>query len=221
MITLALDASTYQGTVAVLDDSRVAAEGIATMRGHDAERFLPAVEDTLRRSGRQLADVDRIVCGGGPGSFTSLRIAASLAKGLAVGADIPLYSVSSLALIVAGNVQPDRARESRRYLAVLDALRGDCFAATFEHVGSDVISRGALRLFPKADLEPAALSERATVVGPGHGEGWLPLARGAALLIATLSDQGPVNLGLWEPTYGRHPEAQAKWELAHGQRLPR
>ena len=47
-------------------------------------------------------DPNRIVCGAGPGSFTSLRIAGSIAKGIAGGANRPLYAVPSMALMVGG-----------------------------------------------------------------------------------------------------------------------
>src|SRR5207249_4063840 len=89
VITLALDAATYRGTVAVLDDERVIVERSAPMRDRDAEQLMPAVDLALRDAGVDLRSLQRIVCGAGPGSFTSLRIAASLAKGLAVGRDVP------------------------------------------------------------------------------------------------------------------------------------
>jgi tRNA threonylcarbamoyladenosine biosynthesis protein TsaB len=72
-----------------------------------------------------------IVCGEGPGSFTSLRIAASLAKGLAHGAGIPLHAVSSLLLAAASapaSVWPVHAgRNDAAWSAVVhgDALRGE------------------------------------------------------------------------------------------------
>ena len=105
MITLALDASTYRSSVAVLDDARVLIQSTATMKGQDREKLMPAVAEALRSVGASLQSIGRVVCGAGPGSFTSLRIAASIAKGIAVGRSIPLYAVSSLALIVAGNVK--------------------------------------------------------------------------------------------------------------------
>src|SRR5205814_266277 len=95
MITLALDASTYQGSVAVLEEDRVLVQRTTEMRGRDAERLMPAVDIALKDAGLGIDRIERIVCGGGPGSFTSLRIAASIAKGLAVGRDVPLFSVSS------------------------------------------------------------------------------------------------------------------------------
>src|SRR5688572_8958733 len=151
MITLALDASTYRGTVAVLEQDRVVVQGTVAMRGRDAERLMPAVDEALRAAGTSLKSVGRVVCGAGPGSFTSLRIAASLAKGIAVGRDIPLYAVSSLALIVAGNVS-DGPRGVRRYLAVLDALRGESYAAEFEHDAGVVRHVGEMRLVASLDV---------------------------------------------------------------------
>src|SRR3954462_12049469 len=71
MITLVLDASTYTGTVAVLEDQRLVIERAATMRGRDSERLMPTVDSVLREAGRTIRDVHRVVCGGGPGSFTS------------------------------------------------------------------------------------------------------------------------------------------------------
>ena len=208
MITLALDASTYEGSVALLDDARVVAEGVAAMRGRDAERLMPAVESTLKSGGIALSRVERIVCGAGPGSFTSLRIAGSLAKGMAAGRGLPLFAVSSLALIVAGN-----AREPGRYLALLDAIRGEYFAGVFEFDGRSVEAEGEATLVAKADVDALASCSKAQAVGPDFGDRWSPHARGVARLQSVLAS-GPVNLSAWEPTYGRLAEAQVKLEAA-------
>jgi tRNA threonylcarbamoyladenosine biosynthesis protein TsaB len=220
MITLVLDASTYTGTVAVLEDQRVVVERAAAMRGKDAELLMPTVEQTLRDAGRGLREVERLVCGSGPGSFTSLRIAASLAKGMAVGRDLPLFAVSSLALIVAGNVT-DGPREARRYLAALDAMRGESYVAEFEHHAGMVRQTGELRRLPSEEVIAAAESVGARPVGPDQAGHWLPRARGVALLLDAIAEDGPVNLAAWEPIYGRMAEAQVKWEAAHGRDLPR
>jgi tRNA threonylcarbamoyladenosine biosynthesis protein TsaB len=219
VVTVAIDASTYVGSVAVLDGGRVVAESDVAMRGRDEERLMPAVSDALKRSGRALSAVDRIVCGGGPGSFTSLRIAAAIAKGMALGADKPLFAVSSLALIVAGNVATSGATTAR-YLAALDAMRDEYFVAPFEHRAGELHVAGAPRLIAKADVAVVAAAERATVVGPDFGERWAPRARGVVLLEAMMQKDGAVTLSDWEPTYGRLAEAQAKWEAAFGA-LPR
>ena len=215
MITLALDASTYRGTVAVLDGSRILVASSAPMRGKDAELLMPEVNRALRDAGHELARVDRVVCGAGPGSFTSLRIAASIAKGVAVGRSVPLYAVSSLALIVAGNVT-DGPRGARRYLAALDALRGESYVALFEHDAGRVRAVGEMKLVAGEDVGRVAEEQQARAVGPDHPEEWQPHARGVALLMDQVESAGPVDLAGWEPVYGRMAEAQVKWEATHG-----
>jgi tRNA threonylcarbamoyladenosine biosynthesis protein TsaB len=219
MITLALDASTYRGSVAVLDGDRVLVEGAAAMKGRDAELLMPAVDRTLREAGFKLSDLGRVVCGAGPGSFTSLRIAASIAKGIAVGRGIPLYAISSLALIVAGNVT-DGPRGARRFMPVMDALRGESFIAAYEHEAGEVHQIDELQLVPSTDLPAFAERALARPVGPDQPDNWFPRARGVALLHRTIAAIGPVNLAAWEPIYGRLAEAQVKWEAAHGRALP-
>jgi tRNA threonylcarbamoyladenosine biosynthesis protein TsaB len=219
MITLALDASTYRGTVAVLAQDRVLVQASAPMKGRDAENLMPAVDRALRDAGSSFRAVGRIVCGAGPGSFTSLRIAASLAKGIAVGRDVPLYAVSSLALIVAGNVS-DGPRGVRRYLAVLDALRSESYVAEFEHDAGTVRPVGEMRLIPTEEVSALGGRLDARVVGPDQADHWQPHARGVALLEEHIVREGSVNLAAWEPVYGRLAEAQVKWETAHGRALP-
>jgi tRNA threonylcarbamoyladenosine biosynthesis protein TsaB len=218
MITLALDASTYRSSVAVLDDARVLIQSTAAMKGQDREKLMPAVAEALRSVGASLQTVGRVVCGAGPGSFTSLRIAASIAKGIAVGRSIPLYAISSLALIVAGNVK-DGPRGARRYLAVQDALRGECFVAEFEHHEGQVKQVSSVRLIANDQLEMVAGASESRIVGPDLKENWMPHARGTALLLDEIIAVGPVDLASWEPVYGRLAEAQVKWEAAHGRAL--
>lgn len=218
MITLALDASTYRGTVAVLEGSRILIEASAQMRSKHAEQLMPAVERALKDAGQDLGRVGRVVCGAGPGSFTSLRIAASIAKGISVGRGVPLYAVSSLALVVAGNVS-DGPRGPRRYLAALDAMRGESYVAVFEHDAGTVRPSGEMKLVPSDGLQQLAEGSGARLVGPDQPQVWEPHARGVSLLGDLIEGSGPVDLAGWEPVYGRMAEAQAKWEATHGRSL--
>jgi tRNA threonylcarbamoyladenosine biosynthesis protein TsaB len=219
VITLALDASTYRGSVAILDQSRLLVETTVAMRGKDSELLMPAIDRVLRDAGTTYEGLGRVVCGGGPGSFTSLRIAASLAKGIAVARGLPLYSVSSLALIVAGNVS-DGPRGTRRYLAAQDAMRGESYVAEFEHEAGAVRQVGDLRLMDSHAVQEHAERTNARAVGPELPDQWVPHARGLALLIDAVLATDPVPLPDWEPVYGRLAEAQVKWEAAHGRPLP-
>ncbi|MGH7721119.1 MAG: tRNA (adenosine(37)-N6)-threonylcarbamoyltransferase complex dimerization subunit type 1 TsaB [Gemmatimonadaceae bacterium] len=219
MLTLAMDAATYSGSVALVDGGVVVAEAEALMRGERAERLMPAVADTLKRAGVTPSEVERVVCGEGPGSFTSLRIAASIAKGLAVGVGVPLYAVSSLMLVVAGS---DATMRPGRYLAVLDAMRGDAFAAGYEVMpGGDVVGLSPPVLVSREGASDLADSLRARMVGPGEALVATPHARGVARLATWWHSAEPVAVASWEPAYGRLAEAQVRWEAAHARPLPR
>jgi tRNA threonylcarbamoyladenosine biosynthesis protein TsaB len=217
VITLVLDASTYTGTLAVLAGEGVVAAAEVVMRGADEERLLPAVALVLERAGIAPSGLGGIVCGEGPGSFTSLRIAASIAKGLAFGGGIPLQAVSSLALLVASS---DATRAPGRYLAALDALRGEHYVATCD-VGEsgEVVAVGAVERWPTDALRVRAASV-GRLVGPGLDLDVHPAAAGVTRLGSLLARTPPVDLARWEPAYGRLAEAQVKWEAAHGRALP-
>lgn len=220
MITLALDASTYVGTVAVLRDHAIVAEGEAVMRGEQEERLMPAVVATLAEAGCSVRDVTRVICGAGPGSFTSLRIAGAIAKGIVMGNGPRvdgLFAVSSLALIVAGK---SAVLEPGRWLALLDAMRGERYAALYE-VGAAGAVREIERLGLVRDENIGGECERlrARAIGPREMMEAAPHARGAGVLLDEILAHGRVSLDAWEPDYGRLAEAQVKWEAAHGRPL--
>ncbi len=211
-ITLALDGSTYSGSVAVIQDGVVLAErelphGEKPGRSGRVENFIPMVAAALNTAAVQPREIDRVVCGEGPGSFTSLRIAASIAKGIAVGAGCPLFGVSSLALMVA-----DRA--SGRYLATLPAMRGESFALVV-----DVIAGGTIDPGDPVIVADHAVDAYARENGAIRVDG-RPHARAAVPALRSIIAAGPRNIESWEPTYGRLAEAQVKWEAAHGRPLP-
>lgn len=214
MITLAIDASTYAGTVAVIDGEHVIGERTVAMRGAREERLMPAVAECLSLCGWPRVMVGQIVCGEGPGSFTSLRIAGSIAKGLAESLGVPLLSVPSLALIVAGVP----GLKAGRYLAALDAMRGESYLSHVE-AGDDgrLVSVGEVGLAPSSELQVFAAG--ATLIGPGLAVDAHPHARGVAQMMET-GLLTAVDLDRWEPRYGRLAEAQVKWEAAHGRPLP-
>src|SRR6476620_4333559 len=124
--TLAIEGSTYGGSVALIRDREIVSErtlvdsGTPSRAGRD-EKVLPSVAECLDEASMSPKDLTRIVCGAGPGSFTSLRVSASVAKGIAVGTGCPLFGVSSLVRTVssAGSLSPGV------YLSVLPAMRGE------------------------------------------------------------------------------------------------
>ncbi len=217
MITLAIEASTYVGSVALFDDGRLVQERTVAMRGREHEALMPAVADALHAAGIAPSGLGRIVCGAGPGAFTSLRIAGGIAKGLALAWDIPLVPVSSLALLAAS-----RTLSPRTYLAAVDAMRGEHYVQPYE-VGADgtVVASGGVRLTSSLDVAAAAESLGAIAIGPAQGgdRSIDPHARGVARLRDLIARTPAADLPSWEPAYGRLAEAQVKWEAAHGQPL--
>lgn len=215
--TLAIESATLRGSVAVIRGAEVVSVRDVLMRADDEERLMPAVAACCDEAGVVPRELARVVCGEGPGSFTSLRIGASIAKGVVIAAGCPLFAVSSLLLSVAS---AGAQIPAGRYLSVLDAQRGDLFALQVER-GSDgaITASGALEVIPAAELEQRAERAGARVAGPDQEVSTWPRAAGLAALLPAVVGQAPVDLVSWEPVYGRAPEAQVRWEKAHGRTL--
>ena len=98
MKILALDTSTEACSAALLLNGQVFSEYALTPREH-TQAILPMVQRVLAEGGLGLQDLDGIAFARGPGAFTGLRIAAGVTQGLALGADLPVLPVSSLAAL--------------------------------------------------------------------------------------------------------------------------
>jgi tRNA threonylcarbamoyladenosine biosynthesis protein TsaB len=218
MITLVIEASTYAGSTALIDGTRMIAERSVAMRGREHEALMPAVAELLDACDVVPSEVARVVCGAGPGSFTSLRIAGAIAKGIALAAVCPLVPVSSLALVVASR----EPFEPGRYLAAIDALRGEHYVGLFEVAAGGVLrALGPERRIPSSDLLELAVSHDAVPLGPEReGAAHVAPRAASAARLADLIDATPAaDLAGWEPAYGRLAEAQVKWEATHGRSL--
>ena len=223
-LTLAMDAAAGNGTIAVLKDGALLASADVVMRSAEEERFFPAVLATLASADATPAALAQIVVGGGPGSFTALRVVAAIAKGLAQGLGVPMYALPSLALVwppVADAADGAlRATAPSRWLVTLDALRGERYAALVERDAAGAVQRvESLGVLPIAELPARAAALGATLLGPDEALVAQPDARQMVHGLALAAARGPVDLARWEPSYGRLAEAQVKWELAHGRPL--
>jgi tRNA threonylcarbamoyl adenosine modification protein YeaZ len=217
---LALDTATDRASLALGGPGGVAAEAEIVGARRHAAGLLPALERTLAGIGATAAQIEGIVLADGPGSFTGLRVGASVAKALLRVRQMPLWTAPSL-LGVAGGAA---AAAGETVAGVSDALRGEIFAGAWRfHPGK------VEWVLPPAVLTPAEFRRRlghtvriTGTAAPLLGAGEPSWPRAAALL-GLVGMAGGVRLVAdpagWEPDYGRPAEAQAKWEREHGRRL--
>jgi tRNA threonylcarbamoyladenosine biosynthesis protein TsaB len=164
-VILGLDTSTAATAAAVWEPGGRASEARddpgPNERPQHASRLLALVEEALEGAGVGWQEIERIAVGLGPGGFTGLRHGIATARALAQGRDLPLAGVSSLEALARG---AEGEASGRPVLAVIDARRGEVFAAAW---------LGAERL-----LEPLAIApgDLAAKLGAGRLAG--PLAAG-------------------------------------------
>ncbi len=216
---LVIESSTAEGSVAVLSGGAVTGSVEFSARdsvsGVRTEAVGPAVAQCLAGAGVSGNELSAVVCGAGPGGFTSLRCAAAIAKGLCSALAIPLYAVSSLELIAWSAPLCEGMS-----VAAISAGRGDWFAALVRCDAEGAREVGTAMLLSEAGLHSLASRNAAVLLGPGLEIDVHPRAEAAAMCIGRIEGAGPVSLDAWEPMYGRLAEAQVKWEAAHGRALP-
>jgi tRNA threonylcarbamoyladenosine biosynthesis protein TsaB len=185
---LALDTATDRITVAVVDGELqwVAEEAggpLASMR------LLPLVFTLLERAGLALRDLDAIAFGRGPGAFTGLRTACSVAQGLAFGAGLPVLAIDSLALIAEDALAQQGAAAQRVWVA-MDARMEEVYAAAYQHHAGGWRVLQAPAVWPVAALAEAWRREPPGCVAGSALDAFGPrLPSGAALRIATPHDR--------------------------------
>jgi len=164
-----MDSATRGCSVALWIDGSVVAARAEMMERGQAERLIPMIAEVTTEAGIRARDLDRIAVTVGPGAFTGVRIALAAARGLALGAGLPIVGVTSFEAVWAGIPQSERA--GTPVLILIDSRRAEPFGLLFDADGRP------------AD-DPTALSPALTVArlpaGPllvaGDGS---PIARAA------------------------------------------
>src|SRR5687768_14217637 len=102
-LVLVIEASTADASVALISDDEVVIQELVPshhrVTGKRSEGLMPAIASCLVYADVVPKQLASVVCGGGPGGFTSLRSAAAIAKGLCTGLRIPLYALSTMELL--------------------------------------------------------------------------------------------------------------------------
>lgn len=224
MRILAFDTATL-ATVAV-----AGADGVQVEARHDpaagerpghATLLLGLVCDALSRAGMELDDIARVGVGTGPGSFTGLRIGVATARGLAQALAVPLVAVSTLHVLAAGAAAD--AGPTRPVLAVVDARRGEAFAAAYAGAG-ELLAPAAMKpdalahAVAQLPARPLAVGEGAVrfradlqAAGAAIPPDESPLHRVAGRHLGDLAAAGePAELDAVLPHYLRPPDARRR-----------
>ena len=151
---IAIETSTESCSAALLRDGTLIERSELAPRRH-AELILPMIESLLSEAGVSRRQLDAIAVGRGPGAFTGVRLGVSVAQGLALGLDIPVVPVSSLAALA----QDAPAVVGETILALIDARMGEIYAGSFrrradglvEAISDESVGLASELIVPRAD----------------------------------------------------------------------
>jgi tRNA threonylcarbamoyl adenosine modification protein YeaZ len=162
MKILGLDFSSPQRSVALgTTGAAEMFEVVDASPGRDMKPFA-LIEAVLGQAGLEREDIDCVAVGLGPGSYTGIRVAISLAQGWQLATGVKLLGLSTAECLAAQIAGPGG---SGRFGVVIDAQRGEFYLAEYEHQDGVPRETAALRLAARAEVEAAAAAGF-SLVGP-------------------------------------------------------
>ena len=191
MNLLSIDTVTEMASIALLSGDDLLVDEELVPQEH-TKVILPMIQKRMANAGLSFSQLDAIAFSRGPGSFTGLRICASIAQGLAVAHDLPVIPVSSLAILAQGSYRTD---QKTNVVACLDARRNEVYWASFSLDTSGMMS----------------LIGSEQVIAPGaaktlEANDWHGVGSGFKAYSAELAANPHVHLSSIEPD--RYPLAQ-------------
>ena len=161
---LAIDAATEACSVALSFKGQSYSDFTVCPQQH-SQRLLPMIEAVLKKAGASLSDVDYLAYGQGPGSFTGIRIATGMMQGLAMGAEIPVIGLSTLA-IMAQQAMDEHGVE--QVVSAIDARMNEVYLAKYiKKDGVAVLQDDEQVLPPGSALSAFEQSSGIAAVGTG------------------------------------------------------
>lgn len=174
MKILALDTATEACSVALWVDGVVSAHAIELTQGH-AQHILPMIDALLAAHALRLGDLQAIAVGRGPGGFTGVRLAVSVAQGLALGSSVPTVGISNLAAVAQAAFDRDSAASA--VLVCNDARMKEVYTGLYRrgHAGLAVLEGVERVVGPDAVALPAPGATAPCTTAPrliGAGRGF-------------------------------------------------
>lgn len=125
MKTLILDSATNKLYVSLVIDEQIVYETYTSSEKGHAKTIMVEIDNACKKANIELINIDQVVVGIGPGSYTGVRMAVTVGKMLATMAnDIKLLSISTLVLMASGY--------TGNVLSTIDARRGNCFGMIYD-----------------------------------------------------------------------------------------
>lgn len=124
MKSLIVDSSTKILYVALVEDNVILYENYLKGENNHSENIVYCIDEALKQNNFSVDNLDRIIVGYGPGSYTGVRMAVAVCKMLAVFKQKPLYKISTLLLMASGYCGTVKA--------TIDARRGNCFGTVYD-----------------------------------------------------------------------------------------
>ena len=206
MRILATDFSSVQRSLAVVCSASGQDGAVADFESVETGRVMGSfarIEELLQQAGVRAREIERILVGTGPGSYTGIRAAIALAQGWQLAQGTPLVGISS-ALCIAAQARAENILG--RIAVIIDAQRGEFYSALYELSPAECRQTGPLKLSSLEEVQALAASGR-QLVGPEVTR-WFPEGRVVfprAARLARLAADGKTSVAgeQLEPIYLR------------------
>jgi tRNA threonylcarbamoyl adenosine modification protein YeaZ len=147
MLTLTVDTSTNQGTVALGENGSILKDLLWNKESSHSEKIITEIEQLLSSCNKNVSDLKRIICGIGPGSFTGLRVALSFSRTVANALKIPIIPVENCWAVALNSTS------TQPISVVLDAQKNMFFYGTYSWNHKTLETIGEVCLISHNDLE--------------------------------------------------------------------